>query len=60
MQNIPVYILFFLIFYFLILFTIQPFVVKPGLKTIRKVLVAAGFSVIPFFIILAFALSIIR
>ncbi len=57
---LPILILFFLIFYFLILFTIEPFVVKSNLKTVHKVFVAVGFSIIPFFIIFAFVLSIIH
>ena len=60
MKNLLVYILFFLIAYLTFLFFIEPFVVKQGLKTIRKILVVVGFSIIPFFIIFAFAISLIR
>ena len=41
---LPILILFFLIFYFLILFTIEPFVVKSNLKTVHKVFVADGYK----------------
>ena len=33
---------------------------EQGLKTIRKIFVVVGFSIIPFFIIFAFAISLIR
>ena len=59
MQNIPIYILFFLIFYFLILFSIQPFIVKQNVKTAVKVCIVFGYAVIPFFIMFAFAISLI-
>jgi mannose/fructose/N-acetylgalactosamine-specific phosphotransferase system component IIC len=60
MKNLSVYILFFLIAYLTFLFAVEPFVVKQGLKTIRKILVVVGFSIIPFVIMLLFSISLIR
>ena len=63
MKNLSVYILFFFIFYLTFLFAVEPFVVKfdrsGKLKTVRKILVVFGFSVIPFAIMFLFAISLI-
>ena len=64
MKNLSVYILFFLIFYLTFLFAVEPFILKfdraGKIKNAHKILVVFGFSVIPFFIIFAFAISLIR
>ena len=62
MKNLPVYILFFFIFYLTFLFAVEPFVVKfdrsGKLKTVRKILVVFGFSIVPFLIMLLFVFSL--
>jgi hypothetical protein len=60
MQNIPVYIIFFLIFYFYILFSTEPFIDKQNLKIIQKTYIIFKFSIMPVLICFAFVLSIIH
>ncbi len=59
LKFLPTLILFFLIFYFLFLFSIEPFIVKPNLKALQKVFIVIGFSAIPIIITFAFIVSII-
>lgn len=61
MKNLPVYILFSFILYLTFLFSIEPFLKfdKSGkLKTVRKILVVLGFSIVPFLFIFLFALTL--
>ena len=62
MKNLPVYILFFFIFYLTFLFSIEPLVVKfdrsGKLKIVCRILVVVGFSIVPFLIMLLFVFSL--